>query len=260
MMMVAAMLAGPALAASHLPDEYRQVDLDFDQGGSRFQADLSSARGVQQRLNELGYEVGPLDGRWGPRTRAAVRRFLTDHGETPDEWISVERIEALTAAPSAASATAGGPVEAPGRVIETPTAPEAVPPALWRGRDVLGRPLSMLAGDRIATVSDLVLDPDGRIAAVIVTLVPGSGEAADQRLIGWEQIQPWLGRRAIVLGLDADAARAFRHAPAATLTPGQIRLSAVLDASAHLDRQPRGEIAEAVFRASGTLDHLEPRD
>lgn len=38
------------------------------------------ASAVQARLKNLGYRPGRVDGRLGPRTRAALRRFQNDHG------------------------------------------------------------------------------------------------------------------------------------------------------------------------------------
>lgn len=40
-------------------------------------------KGVQQRLNNLGYACGAVDGVLGPRTRGALRRFQTAH-ELPE--------------------------------------------------------------------------------------------------------------------------------------------------------------------------------
>lgn len=42
------------------------------------QASRASTRDLQEKLTLLGYEPGPIDGRMGPKTRAAVRAFQTD--------------------------------------------------------------------------------------------------------------------------------------------------------------------------------------
>ena len=41
-------------------------------------------RGLQERLNDLGYDCGLADGAFGTRTKNAVVRFQTDHGLDPD--------------------------------------------------------------------------------------------------------------------------------------------------------------------------------
>jgi peptidoglycan hydrolase-like protein with peptidoglycan-binding domain len=50
----------------------RGVGLDRRHGSSR-------VRSLQRRLQRLGYHPGPLDGRFGPRTEAAVIAFQRDH-------------------------------------------------------------------------------------------------------------------------------------------------------------------------------------
>lgn len=44
---------------------------------------------IQRRLAELGYDPGPIDGRVGARTRAAVRQFRIDNGLSPDGSIDL---------------------------------------------------------------------------------------------------------------------------------------------------------------------------
>ena len=39
---------------------------------------------MQGNLARLGYDPGPVDGLFGPRTRAAIREYQSDHGLTPD--------------------------------------------------------------------------------------------------------------------------------------------------------------------------------
>lgn len=41
-------------------------------------------RVVQQDLADIGINPGPVDGYYGPRTKAAIQEFQRDHGLTPD--------------------------------------------------------------------------------------------------------------------------------------------------------------------------------
>jgi N-acetylmuramoyl-L-alanine amidase len=45
---------------------------------------VETLKGVQARLNNLGYTCGPVDGLMGPLTEGAVRRFQEDHDLTVD--------------------------------------------------------------------------------------------------------------------------------------------------------------------------------
>jgi peptidoglycan hydrolase-like protein with peptidoglycan-binding domain len=42
--------------------------------------DSALVRSVQQALNDKGYSAGPVDGRWGPATEDAVKRFQQASG------------------------------------------------------------------------------------------------------------------------------------------------------------------------------------
>jgi hypothetical protein len=41
---------------------------------------VSDVRSAQQALKDDGYNVGPIDGKMGPKTAAALRKFQKDHG------------------------------------------------------------------------------------------------------------------------------------------------------------------------------------
>ncbi len=50
---------------------------------------------VQQRLRERGYDPGSVDGRAGPRTRAAIRKFQRDNNHEEDGDVSVALLQGL---------------------------------------------------------------------------------------------------------------------------------------------------------------------
>jgi peptidoglycan hydrolase-like protein with peptidoglycan-binding domain len=52
------------------------------QGGSAY--DEGTVRNIQAGLQRLGYDPGPADGRYGPQTEAAIRRFQQDNGLAVD--------------------------------------------------------------------------------------------------------------------------------------------------------------------------------
>ena len=53
---------------------------------------------LQRRLADLGYQPGPIDGRYGPLTAAAVRRFQVSHGLAADGIAGVRTLAAVAAA------------------------------------------------------------------------------------------------------------------------------------------------------------------
>lgn len=52
------------------------------QGGSAY--DEGTVRNIQAGLQRLGYDPGPADGRFGPQTETAIRRFQQDNGLAVD--------------------------------------------------------------------------------------------------------------------------------------------------------------------------------
>lgn len=62
------------------------------QGGMQDQA---SVRQVQEKLSQQGYDVGPIDGIFGPRTEQAVRKFQEDKGVQPTGQIDQQTMAAL---------------------------------------------------------------------------------------------------------------------------------------------------------------------
>ena len=60
------------------------------------QADIPiDLRMAQTLLNKRGYKTGPVDGKMGPRTRQALRRFQMDHGLTATGKLDRDTMNAL---------------------------------------------------------------------------------------------------------------------------------------------------------------------
>ena len=52
-------------------------------------------RRVQQLLRSRGYEPGPVDGLWGPRTASALRKFQLDNQLHPDGVLGPQTLNKL---------------------------------------------------------------------------------------------------------------------------------------------------------------------
>jgi putative peptidoglycan binding protein len=79
----------------------------------------AAVRSVQRMLRQLGYAVGPVDGRFGPRTRSAVGWFQRKHGLTIDGIAGLQTLERLRQRARDGSATTN--VEAAPQVPAPPT-------------------------------------------------------------------------------------------------------------------------------------------
>ena len=94
-----------------------------DEARAAREVEAARNRGAQRELNRLGYDVGPVDGAFGPRSRAALTAFQQAEGLSPDGELNDTVLAALLAserraAPPQAetagiSASAGGGVTAP---------------------------------------------------------------------------------------------------------------------------------------------------
>ena len=76
---VAALLLALGMASASLPAGAQQQD-----GGAVAPADVTEdpakVRRIQRALSQAGYDPGEIDGRWGSRTRAALRNFQEAEG------------------------------------------------------------------------------------------------------------------------------------------------------------------------------------
>ncbi len=64
-------------------------------------AEAAEIRKVQQILNDLGYNAGPVDGIIGPKTRAGLKRFQEDREIEPSVEVNAELVALLTEARAA---------------------------------------------------------------------------------------------------------------------------------------------------------------
>jgi lytic murein transglycosylase len=85
-----------ALAIGHLADRLRGGE-PFAQAWPRHERVLSRPERyeLQQLLAQRGYDIGEPDGRFGPKTRIAIRQFQTAIGSVPDGFASATVLERL---------------------------------------------------------------------------------------------------------------------------------------------------------------------
>ena len=57
---------------------------------------ITEVAGVQERLTNLGYDPGKIDGISGPRTSAAISTFQAEHGLEPTGELDDDTLSALT--------------------------------------------------------------------------------------------------------------------------------------------------------------------
>lgn len=83
--LLGALAIGPAMAAG-MGEQRSSTDWGGQQQQSRSQSsslDQNTARQVQQQLQQQGYDVGQVDGVWGPRSQQALSNFQRDQNIEP---------------------------------------------------------------------------------------------------------------------------------------------------------------------------------
>lgn len=75
--------------------------------GTRMMSRDEYLRAVQESLNDQGYDAGKVDGKWGPKTAAALKKFQGDHGLQANGQIDAQTISALGITQPADSSTMG---------------------------------------------------------------------------------------------------------------------------------------------------------
>ncbi len=85
-------------ACSAGDDDSANNDASRRDSTNQSQADRQRVVTVQRRLAELGYRPGRADGILGRKTRAAIRKFLTDRGEEPRGYIDERLMNLLSTA------------------------------------------------------------------------------------------------------------------------------------------------------------------
>jgi len=99
--------------------------MHMSNGGMHGTHDAATVRHLQQQLAQRGYDPGPIDGQYGPRTRAAVEEFQRSQG------ISAQGLDPATMTALGVDAAAGsspGNSSAPGEG-SLGSSPNQQPPA-----------------------------------------------------------------------------------------------------------------------------------
>ena len=89
-----------ALAKKMTPEQIQKAEskaADFRPGPNQAFADKPTVIYVQQSLNDLGFDAGPVDGIAGPRTRGAIRAFESRAKLAGNGKVSPELLRGLLA-------------------------------------------------------------------------------------------------------------------------------------------------------------------
>src|SRR3954447_614526 len=161
----------PRLVRADWPKGWSAGSVGFGAGYSR-PGGSDRVREVQRRLTRLGYRPGPVDGLFGPRTRAATRWFQYKHSLPLTGRVSLSTLAVLQARseqkplPAVTTGTSKSRSPSPKAVEPTPAPPQQHP-AVSHGRvgvTWLLAGLLLLAALGLGVVASFVIPERRRVA------------------------------------------------------------------------------------------------
>ena len=143
-------------------DRARGHDLVCQGQGEAISLDSSERRRIQEALAGAGFDPGPADGQFGPRTRQAIEAWQQANGHTPTGELTSGQVDALLA--DAAALESFGPnwsiVENQPCQVWNFGKPEKFEPYIWSGACVDGK----ASGEGRPTVSGIGASYQGSMA------------------------------------------------------------------------------------------------
>lgn len=95
--------------AQQSPQQSQAMEQQMQMGGEQHAQDPEVIRQVQKSLNDQGYDAGPVDGKWGPKTQAAVKNFQQAKGLDATGSLNEETLAELDVEAPATGAAGAGP-------------------------------------------------------------------------------------------------------------------------------------------------------
>ncbi|MBM1170015.1 PRC-barrel domain-containing protein [Microvirga arabica] len=128
----------------------------------------------------------------------------------------------------------------------------------WRAQQLLGQPVMRKGGNRIGTVRDLIIDADGRLAAMVMEGGGALGIPDAVYRIPWDEVDLTPGQDGVSTGLANNSEKPqyglFPGTEGVPTAPREFRLTEVLGDYARLQTgYGYGYVSDAVFDKSGRL-------
>lgn len=102
-----------ALAVAQMAQQLAGGAAPVAQAGETGALSTEQVKALQQALNELGFDAGPADGQFGPRTRTAIRLYQTTHRLPADGYPAPSLLAHVEQTRAAADALAPDAVDEP---------------------------------------------------------------------------------------------------------------------------------------------------